>query len=127
MRDHGVGCLVVVEETDSGRAVVGMLTDRDIVVSVVAGDMDARLMSIGEAMSTDIVMAREQDSVTDLLELMRRKGVRRIPVTGPQGVLIGLVALDDLLEVVAEEMQAVAAAISRGRKRENVGKPGLTA
>jgi CBS domain-containing protein len=126
MRDQHVGCLVVVEETDPGRVVVGMLTDRDIVVSVVARDMDARLMSIGEAMSTDVVLAREQDLVTDLLGLMHRKGVRRIPVTGPQAVLIGLVALDDLLAVVAEEMQAVAAAISNGRKRESVGKHGLT-
>lgn len=59
----------------------------------------------------------------DLLELMRRKGVRRVPITGPQGVLIGLVTLDDLLEVLAEEMQAMAAAISSGRRREGVAKP----
>jgi CBS domain-containing protein len=127
MRDHHVGCLVVVEETDVGRVVVGMLTDRDIVVSVVARERDASLISIGEAMSTDLVMAREQDSVTDLLELMSRKGVRRIPVTGPQGVLVGLVALDDLLQVVAEEMQTMAAAISSGRKREGTERLGLTA
>ena len=116
MREQHVGCLVVVEQADPGRVVVGILTDRDIVVSVVARDLDARLMSVGEAMTTDVVTARESDSVIDLLELMRRKGVRRIPVTGPQGVLIGIVALDDLLEVVAEEMQAMAGAIGSGRK-----------
>lgn len=127
MRDQHVGCLVVIEESDPGRVVVGMLTDRDIVVSVVARDMDARLTSVGQAMTTEVVTAREQDSVIDLLELMRRKGVRRIPVTGPQDVLIGLVALDDLLEVVAEEMQTMAGAISSARKRESAGKPGLTA
>ncbi len=118
MREQHVGCLVVVEEADPGRVVVGILTDRDIVVSVVAKDLDARLLSVREAMTTDVVTAREQDSVIDLLEVMRRKGVRRIPVTGPQGVLIGLVALDDLLEVVAEEMQALAGAIGSSRKRE---------
>ena len=110
-----VGCLVVVEEADPGRVVVGVLTDRDIVVSVLASDRDARYMSVGEAMTTDVVTAREDDSVLDLLELMCRKGIRRIPITGPQNVLVGVATLDDLLEVVAEEMQALAGAISRGR------------
>ncbi len=120
MREQHVGCLVVVEEGDAGRVVVGILTDRDIVVSVVAKDLDASALSVGDVMTTDLVTAREQDSVLDLLEQMRRKGIRRIPVTGPQGVLVGLVALDDLLEVVAEEMQAMAGAIGSGRKREGV-------
>jgi CBS domain-containing protein len=118
MRDQHVGCLVVVEQADPGRVVVGILTDRDIVVSVVAKDLDARLLSVGEAMAINVVTAREQDSVIDVVELMRRKGVRRIPVTGPQGVLVGLVALDDLLQVLAAEMQALAGAIGSERQRE---------
>ena len=116
MREQDVGCLVVVEEEDPGRVVVGILTDRDIVVSVVAGDRDPRLLSVGEVMTREVVTAREEDSLLDLLDTMRRKGVRRIPVTGPRGVLVGLVALDDLLEVVAEEMHALAGAIARRAK-----------
>ena len=119
MRDQHVGCVVVVEEADPGRVVVGIVTDRDIVTAAVAKELDTSLIAVGQIMTTDVVMAREQDSVLDLLELMRRKGIRRIPVTGPQGVLIGLVTLDDLLEVLAEEMQAMAAAIGTGRKRES--------
>ncbi|HEY0856813.1 MAG TPA: CBS domain-containing protein [Albitalea sp.] len=115
MREDHVGCLVVVEEADPGRVVIGVLTDRDIVVSVLANDRDARYISVGEAMTTEVVTAREDDSVLDLLEVMRRKGIRRIPITGPQNVLVGVATLDDLLEVVAEEMQALAGAISRGR------------
>ncbi|CAG1018245.1 Hypoxic response protein 1 [Burkholderiaceae bacterium] len=115
MREAHVGCLVVVEDADPGRVVVGVLTDRDIVVSVLASDRDARYISVGEAMTTEVVTAREDDSVLDLLELMRRKGIRRIPITGPQNVLVGVATLDDLLEVVAEEMQALAGAISRER------------
>lgn len=120
MRDQHVGCLVVVEQADPGRVVVGILTDRDIVVSVVAKDLDARLLSVGEAMATKVVTAREQDSVIDVMELMRRQGVRRVPVTGPQGVLVGLIALDDLLQVLAAEMQALAGAIGSERQRERV-------
>lgn len=115
MREDHVGCLVVVEDADPGRVVVGVLTDRDIVVSVLASDRDARYISVGEAMTSEVVTAREDDSVLDLLELMRRKGIRRIPITGPQNVLVGVATLDDLLEVVAEEMQALAGAISRER------------
>lgn len=120
MRSQHVGCLVVVEEANPGRVVVGLLTDRDIVVTVVAQDLDARLMAVSEVMTTDVVVAREEDSVIDLLEQMRRKSIRRIPVTGPQGVLVGLVTLDDLLEVFADEMQAVAGAIRGGPRREGV-------
>ncbi|HEX5685024.1 MAG TPA: CBS domain-containing protein [Ideonella sp.] len=118
MRDQQVGCLVVVEESDPGRTVVGILTDRDIVVSVLAKDQDARYMVVSQAMTADVVTAREEDSVLDVLELMRRKGVRRVPVTGPQAVLVGIVTLDDLLEVVSQEMQALAGAIGSGRARE---------
>ena len=55
--------------------------------------------------------------------MVRRKGIRRVPVTGPQGVLVGLVAMDDLLEVLAEEMQAMAGAISSGRQHESAARP----
>lgn len=125
MREQHVGSLVVVEETDPGRVVVGMLTDRDIVVSVVARDMDARQMQTGEVMTTDVVTATEDDTVIDVLEQMRRRGVRRIPVIGAQGVLIGLVTLDDLLAIVAEEMQVMVGAISSGSRREHLAKPAL--
>ena len=112
MRKHEVGCLVVVEEIAPGQpAVVGVLTDRDIVVGVVAGARDATLLRAGDVMTRDVITAREPDSILDVLGGMRRKHVRRVPVTGPQGVLIGIVALDDVLAVLALEMQAIAAAV----------------
>jgi CBS domain-containing protein len=115
MREHHVGSLVVVEETGGGRAVVGMLTDRDIVTSVVARDVDAGTLRVEDVMSADLVTAREGDSVMDVLASMKRKGVRRIPVTGPQGHLVGLVAADDLLKIIAEELNALAQALGGQR------------
>jgi len=124
MRTHHVGSLVVVEElTPDERVVVGMLTDRDIAMGVVAADRDSHSLRVGDLMSKDVLTAREQDSVLDLLAGMRRKGVRRIPVTGPRGTLIGIVALDDLLEVVAQEMQAVATAVGTSQKHERTALP----
>ena len=74
-------------------------------------------------MSKDVITAREQDSVLDVLAAMRRKRVRRIPVTGPHGTLIGIVAIDDVLELIAEEMQALASAVGATQKQARIVRP----
>ncbi len=74
-------------------------------------------------MSTEPVVVREQASLFDALAAMRSKGVRRLVVTDTQGVLQGVLALDDVIEVVAEQLQAVARALASGRTREQRGRP----
>jgi CBS domain-containing protein len=124
MRDRHVGSLVVVEErTLEERLVVGMLTDRDIALGVVAADRDPHGMRVGDVMSKDVVTAREEDSLADLLFAMRRKGVRRVPIVSPQGFLIGLVALDDVLDVLAQQMRAVAEAVAAAARHEETALP----
>jgi CBS domain-containing protein len=124
MRDRHVGCLVVVEErTLDDRVVVGMLTDRDIAIGVVAADRDPHGMRVGDVMSKSVITAREEDSLPDLLLAMRRKGVRRVPVVSPQGSLIGIVALDDVLDVLAQEMKAVAEAVAAAGRHEETALP----
>lgn len=119
MRARHVGCLVVVEETAVGEnLVVGILTDRDIAMSVVAADRDAHALRIGDVMTRDVVSAREHDSLLDLLAAMRRRKVRRVPVTDPRDLLVGIVSLDDVLAVMADQMQAVAAAVSAATGHE---------
>lgn len=124
MRDRHVGCLVVVEErTLEDRVVVGMLTDRDIAIGVVAADRDPHDMRVGDVMSKGVISAREDDSLADLLSAMRRKAVRRVPVVSPQGSLIGLVTLDDVLDVLAQEMKAVADAVGAASRHEATALP----
>lgn len=118
MRDKHVGSLVVVREAGIGRIVIGMLTDRDIVVVAMARDFDPQTLRVADIMSTELVTARANDSVSNVLGVMRQHGVRRVPVTTDDGVLIGIVALDDLLEVFAEEMQGFVQAITSAQKRE---------
>jgi CBS domain-containing protein len=119
MRTHHVGSLVVVEErSPKERIVVGMVTDRDIATGVVALDRDPHAFRVGDIMSPDVVTVREQDSVLDVLAMMRHKKVRRVPVTGARGDLIGLVALDDVLAIVAEQMQALAAAVGAAQRHK---------
>lgn len=118
MRENHVGCLVVVDEVAGQRIVVGVLTDRDIVTAVVAADLDPSAVRVGEVMSTDLITAREDDSLIDLMRIMRRKGVRRVPVVGGQGELRGMATLDDVLSILAEELGLLVAAIDSEGERE---------
>src|SRR3990172_5533276 len=79
MREHHVGSLVVVVDRLSERVPVGILTDRDIVVAVVAKALDPRALTVGDVMAGELLTVREQDGIPDTLRLMREKGVRRVP------------------------------------------------
>lgn len=118
MREHHVGCLVVVDEASAGRRVIGILTDRDLVTAVIAKDIPAATLVVEDVMSSDVVTAHESESISDLLATMRRKGLRRLPVTTPQGVLVGLVTLDDLLALMAEQLREMALTIESEQLRE---------
>jgi len=118
MREHHVGCLVVVEDGGGRRGVAGVLTDRDIVTAVVAPGIDPATLSAGDVMSAEPVTAREDDSLIDLMRTMRASGVRRVPVVGAQGELVGIATLDDVLAILAEELGLLVAAIDREGQRE---------
>lgn len=98
--------------------VVGLLTDRDIVTAVVAAELDPATLRVEDVMSIDLVTAREDDSLIDVMRTMRRKGVRRVPVVGGQGELIGLISLDDVLDVLSQELALLVAAIDSEGQRE---------
>ena len=123
MRDHHVGSLVIVDESAAGRLVVGMLTDRDIVTSVVAMEVDPSTLVVEDVMSSDVVTALEDASVSELLRTMRRKGLRRLPVVTAGGALIGLVTLDDLLSLMSEQLREMALAIESEQRRELKARP----
>lgn len=118
MREHHVGSLVVVDEGGKGRVPVGMLTDRDIVVAVVASGVDPRSLTAGEVMSGELATVRAADSAESALQLMRRRGVRRVPVVSEAGTLTGIVTLDDLLEKVAEQLTDAVRAIAGEQDHE---------
>lgn len=124
MREHHVGDLVVVEERDGQRIPIGILTDRDIVVELVAKGVDLAKVTVGDAMSTELVTIRESDGVYDTIQLMRIKGVRRLPVVNDRGGLAGIVSLDDLLELLADEVSALARLTSKQQARERSERAG---
>ena len=118
MREHHVGSLVVVGERLSEKLPIGMLTDRDIVVAAVAKQVDPATLTVGDVMSAGALVVREQDGITDALRMMREKGVRRVPVVSAKGALVGILAVDDILELVAEEMDAFVQTLRSERARE---------
>lgn len=126
MREHHVGDLIVVEERGGKRTPIGLVTDRDIVVEVVALDVPAGTVSAADIMSRKLVTVPESEDVFSALELMRHEGIRRIPVVDQHGALAGIVTLDDLLEVLAEELGVMAKLISRQPSLEARTRPTLS-
>jgi len=117
MREHHVGSVVVVDQDDGGRP-IGMITDRDIAIGVVALGLDPQTILVEGIMRPGIVCVAETDGVTRAVALMRDQGVRRLPVVDERGRLVGLVAADDLLDLFAGEVSDLATIVSRGMRRE---------
>jgi CBS domain-containing protein len=119
MRAQHVGSIVIVEEAAGTVKPVGIVTDRDIVVSVVAtASSYLESLRVGDITTEPLVTAREKDSLVDALKRMRADGIRRMPVVSDEGVLEGIIAFDDLLEFFSEELSDLAALVTREQRRE---------
>ena len=124
MRHYHVGSLVVVDtvnETGAGdgkRMPAGMLTDRDIVVEVDAMDLDAKVITAGDIMSPELVTAPESLGISEAIELMHVRGVRRLPIVNSENCLVGIASIDDLLVVLADELSGISRVMSREPVRE---------
>ncbi len=119
MRDHHVGALVVVEGSNGGKRPIGIVTDRDIVVAVVAATgVQPETLSVGDVMTRNLVVAEESVGVFEAVDLMQDHGARRLPVVDAAGRLIGIITLDDVLRMVAGELTALAIAAQRSLARE---------
>lgn len=118
MRLHHVGDIVIVEQRGGVSAPVGILTDRDLVVEILAQELSPDEVAVGDVMSYELVTAKEGDSLWDTVQRMRERGVRRMPVIDAGGGLVGIVTLDDLLEVLADELAALSRVVRREQDKE---------
>jgi CBS domain-containing protein len=116
MRHAHVGSVVVIG--DEGRKPIGMLTDRDIVLEVVAMGLDPRTVAAAEVMTTSPVVTGADDDALWALKTMRDRGVRRLPVVDEKGELAGMLAFDDLIEVVGTTLGDIAQVIGTERNVE---------
>ena len=114
MASRNVGSLLVV---DDRRRVLGVVTDRDLALRVVAQGRDPHLTPVAEVMTPHPDTVSEQTSVEDALAVMRSRGVRRLPVVGPGGALAGVVSVDDVLVLLADEFGELSRLIDHSSPR----------
>lgn len=100
-----------------------MLTDRDIVVALVAREVDLRALTVGDVMTRSPLLISESHSLDALLCLMRDAGVRRVPVVGQEGELVGVLSLDDVLERMAEQLMNIVGSIRAEQHTERLLRP----
>jgi CBS domain-containing protein len=123
MRRHHVGDLVVVMEGANGRQVpVGIVTDRDIAVSVVAPALNAAVYTVGDLVARELVTVAEEQGVFETIQQMRMSGVRRMPVVDRAGGLVGIISVDDLIQLLSDEMNELAKLIAREQVLEAESK-----
>jgi CBS domain-containing protein len=119
MRHHHVGDVVVVEEKEGVNVPVGIVTDRDIVIEVLAEDVEPASVSVADIMSSELAKVREEDELLQTIQFMRSRGVRRLPVVDAQGGLVGILTVDDVLDLVAEQLSDLVGLATREQYRES--------
>ena len=118
MRDKHVGSLIVVENRDNHPEPVGILTDRDIVIEVLAENVDPDAVTVGDVMTTAVLRVCEHDSIFEVAQRMRARGVRRVPVVSNQRELVGVLAQDDILALLGEELSLLIKVSTREVEQE---------
>lgn len=118
MRNHHVGDVIVVDRQGDVLLPIGILTDRDIVLEILAEGVDLQSINIGDVMSYELVTVSEQTSLLDTITYMQAKGVRRMPVVNEKGSVVGIITADDILELVAEQLQDIVGLLHKEQRQE---------
>ncbi|WP_372528169.1 CBS domain-containing protein [Piscinibacter sp.] len=126
MREHHVGALVVTTEGQEGLRVSGIVTDRDLVIDVLARGLNADDVKIGALAQTRVVLVSENADLAEAITAMKESGVRRLLVRNDDDSLSGIVSLDDLMDACAFEIAGLAMVIRSGIERE-AGKSAASA
>ncbi|MBS0387937.1 MAG: CBS domain-containing protein [Proteobacteria bacterium] len=118
MRKHHVGDLVVLGEPNEGPVPLGVVTDRDLVVEVLGLALDPSTTRVSAILRKPVIVAHDSEDVSQVIERMKAHGVRRIPVVDRDGTLVGIVTLDDLLGLVAADLNALVDLVAHQPGRE---------
>lgn len=124
MRNYHVGSLIVVDEgAEHPRKPIGIVTDRDLVVEVMAVQASSATLTVGDLSPAELLTTREGDGIWETIMRMRAMGVRRTPVVDLQGDLVGMLTLDDLIKFVSDELADLVRLIRREQRREIDTRP----
>lgn len=117
MRKHHVGAMVVVDAEEKNRA-VGIVSDRDLVLGLIAEELDPKIFTAGDMMSEHLVTASPEMDALDAIRLMNQHKVRRLIIADQENRLVGIVTMEDLLQVLANGLADLAAGLAGARERE---------
>ena len=117
MRHHHIGALVVVDAKEKS-CPVGIVTDRDLVLALMAEGLDPAVFTVGDIMSVELVLAHHEMDALDAVQLMRTHRLRRLVVVGDGGLLTGIVTMEDVLELLTRELANLASGVLGARDRE---------
>jgi len=123
MREYHVGDVVICKVKNGKQTPVGIFTDRDIALEIVAKGTDPESISVGDAMSFELTTVTEDDDLMHVIEVMRDKGIRRVPVIDVDEALVGILTVDDIVDLLSEVLVDLAHLMDRQRRREAKLRP----
>lgn len=124
MRTAHVGAVIVIDERGGHRVPLGVLTDRDVVVGVLAAEEEHfGLCTASSVMGSHLVAVRDDEDLAEVLTTMRGAHVRRVPVLDSAGCLLGVLSVDDVIGALTRELQDVAAIVAEQRAVEHRSRP----
>ena len=119
MRRHHVGAVLVTEGEPSENQAIGIVTDRDLVLQAMAEGIGPREATVGDVMTPSVVSVSENADIHEALETMGVRGIRRLGVATGEGVLVGIVSFDDIVDALGTELTSLAGVIRSERVRES--------
>lgn len=121
MQKNQVGALVVVDSPGRDARPVAMLTDRDIALALAVADRSPAHRTVSDVMSAGVVVCTENDVLFDVIEMMRSRGVRRMPVVDVAGRLTAVLSADDLVGALAEHLVSIARVLTYSQSTPDRG------
>lgn len=125
MRDYHVGSIVVTKKDEGITKPIGIITDRDIVIDVIAKDISPEKVTVNGIMNSKLITGKDTDQLWNSLRTMRTHGIRRMPVIDSDGCLVGIITADDILELFSEELLDLTRLIALEQKKEETLKTNI--
>lgn len=113
MKDEGVGSIIITHDEEGEEVPIGIITDRDVAIKVVAEKRNAENIKISEIMSGDLLIIDDDQDIRSTIELMKKKGVRRAPVMNDDDEICGIISLDDLFVYMTDELNNLADVVQK--------------
>lgn len=123
MRSHHVGDVVLVEENEGQSIPIGIVTDRELVIEVMALGLDPDALIVQDIVTRSVLFVHEEESLFDCLELMKDKGVRRLPVVDADESLVSIISLDDITALLTGMLYNIVRTIDHQQKNEINQRP----